>query len=248
MRIYIVQKGDSLDKIAKKHHVQIEDIMHLNSHISNAEYIVPGMKIKLPNQTAQTIQKQETKEKGNEQKYSQARSHERPFGSVASMNDRGMSKKRKGLQLNKDQQQSIFSKDTKQAEIKKQKAKPFRKEKKPLKTYAQNQYRYDKLDHSFEASHHKTNESPRIERIKKESFEEKYTNRPMPPTFNQPEQYTNYHDSIHYHQPFCPCCMYHWRMQQSMMIPMREQHPLQQEAPFNEREDRSQQQGKRRYY
>src|SRR5699024_11682196 len=87
--IYIVQKDDTLFKIAKKHKVTVEEIIRLNTHIANPDYIMPGMKIKLP--------KQELKEKDEKKESSQvkgdlafsARTHERPLGSVAEMDDRG---------------------------------------------------------------------------------------------------------------------------------------------------------------
>ncbi|MGE8000471.1 LysM peptidoglycan-binding domain-containing protein [Lysinibacillus sp. NPDC093190] len=48
MRIHIVQKGDTLWKIAKEYGVSFEDLKRLNAHLANPDYIVPGMEIILP--------------------------------------------------------------------------------------------------------------------------------------------------------------------------------------------------------
>ncbi len=49
MRIYIVQRGDTLRKIAHKHHTHTDQLLRLNSHIANIQRLIPGMKIILPN-------------------------------------------------------------------------------------------------------------------------------------------------------------------------------------------------------
>ncbi|GLC88448.1 LysM peptidoglycan-binding domain-containing protein [Lysinibacillus piscis] len=48
MRIHIVQKGDTLWKIAKEYGISFEDLKRLNAHLANPDYIVPGMEIILP--------------------------------------------------------------------------------------------------------------------------------------------------------------------------------------------------------
>ncbi len=48
MRIHIVQKGDTLWKIAQKYGVDFEQLKSMNSHLSNPDMIMPGMKIKVP--------------------------------------------------------------------------------------------------------------------------------------------------------------------------------------------------------
>lgn len=48
MKIHIVQKGDTLWKIAKKYGVNFEELKQLNSQLSNPDMIMPGMKIKVP--------------------------------------------------------------------------------------------------------------------------------------------------------------------------------------------------------
>ena len=50
MNIYIVQKGDTLWKIAKKFGVGFEQLKRLNMHLANPDYIVPGMEIFLPDE------------------------------------------------------------------------------------------------------------------------------------------------------------------------------------------------------
>ncbi|MEH6944270.1 SafA/ExsA family spore coat assembly protein, partial [Bacillus sp. JJ722] len=48
MKIHIVQKGDTLWKLAKKYGVHFEELKKLNSQLSNPDMIMPGMKIKIP--------------------------------------------------------------------------------------------------------------------------------------------------------------------------------------------------------
>ncbi|WP_029326492.1 SafA/ExsA family spore coat assembly protein [Bacillus sp. m3-13] len=46
MKIHIVQKGDTLWKIAQKYNVNFEELKKSNSQLSNPDMIMPGMKIK----------------------------------------------------------------------------------------------------------------------------------------------------------------------------------------------------------
>ncbi|OQP05081.1 SafA/ExsA family spore coat assembly protein [Geobacillus sp. 44B] len=48
MKIHIVQKGDTLWKIAQKYGVDFEQLKKINGHLSNPDMIMPGMKIKVP--------------------------------------------------------------------------------------------------------------------------------------------------------------------------------------------------------
>jgi morphogenetic protein associated with SpoVID len=48
VKIHIVQKGDTLWKIAKKYGVDFEELKKMNSQLSNPDMIMPGMKIKVP--------------------------------------------------------------------------------------------------------------------------------------------------------------------------------------------------------
>jgi morphogenetic protein associated with SpoVID len=48
LKIHIVQKGDTLWKIAKKYGVDFEELKKMNSQLSNPDMIMPGMKIKVP--------------------------------------------------------------------------------------------------------------------------------------------------------------------------------------------------------
>lgn len=50
MKIHIVQKGDTLWKIAKKYGVNFEELKKMNSHLSNPDMIMPGMKIRVPSE------------------------------------------------------------------------------------------------------------------------------------------------------------------------------------------------------
>ena len=48
VKIHIVQKGDTLWKLAKKYGVDFEALKKLNSQLSNPDMIMPGMKLKIP--------------------------------------------------------------------------------------------------------------------------------------------------------------------------------------------------------
>ncbi|WP_027407943.1 SafA/ExsA family spore coat assembly protein [Anoxybacteroides tepidamans] len=48
MKIHIVQKGDTLWKIAQKYGVDFEQLKKINGQLSNPDDIMPGMKIKIP--------------------------------------------------------------------------------------------------------------------------------------------------------------------------------------------------------
>lgn len=63
MRVHIVQKGDTLWKIAKQYAIGFEELKRLNAHLANPDYIVPGMEIYLPD----SAQKKETKHVVKEQ-------------------------------------------------------------------------------------------------------------------------------------------------------------------------------------
>lgn len=52
MKIHIVQKGDTLWKIAQKYGVNFEELKKMNAHLSDPNYIMPGMKIKVPTPAA----------------------------------------------------------------------------------------------------------------------------------------------------------------------------------------------------
>lgn len=57
MKIHIVQKGDTLWKIAKKYGVDFDELKKMNAQLSNPEMIMPGMKIKIPT-TGGTVKKE----------------------------------------------------------------------------------------------------------------------------------------------------------------------------------------------
>jgi len=48
VKIHIVQKGDTLWNLSKKYGVDFEQLKSVNSHLSNPDMIMPGMKIKIP--------------------------------------------------------------------------------------------------------------------------------------------------------------------------------------------------------
>ncbi|MDQ0254239.1 morphogenetic protein associated with SpoVID [Evansella vedderi] len=53
MRIHIVQKGETLWKIAQKYGVNFEELKSANNHLSNPDLIMPGMKVKIPTGSVQ---------------------------------------------------------------------------------------------------------------------------------------------------------------------------------------------------
>ena len=57
VKIHIVQKGDTLWKIAKKYGVSFEELKKVNAQLSNPDMIMPGMKIKVP-VTGGTVKKE----------------------------------------------------------------------------------------------------------------------------------------------------------------------------------------------
>ncbi len=57
VKIHIVQKGDTLWKIAKKYGVNFETLKKMNSQLSNPDMLMPGMKIKVPENTSSSAQK-----------------------------------------------------------------------------------------------------------------------------------------------------------------------------------------------
>jgi morphogenetic protein associated with SpoVID len=48
VKIHIVQKGDTLWKLAEKYGVDFDVLVKSNNHLSNPEMLMPGMKIKIP--------------------------------------------------------------------------------------------------------------------------------------------------------------------------------------------------------
>ncbi|WP_144511194.1 LysM peptidoglycan-binding domain-containing protein [Bacillus sp. FJAT-22090] len=48
MQVHIVEKGDTLWKISRSYGVSFDELKKLNAHLANPEYIVPGMKIFIP--------------------------------------------------------------------------------------------------------------------------------------------------------------------------------------------------------
>ncbi len=48
MQVHIVKKGDTLWKISREYGVSFDEVKKINAHLANPEYIVPGMKIFIP--------------------------------------------------------------------------------------------------------------------------------------------------------------------------------------------------------
>lgn len=62
VRIHIVQKGDTLWKLAQKYGVDFEALKAANNHLSNPDLIMPGMKIKIPSGKVQATKQMGQKE------------------------------------------------------------------------------------------------------------------------------------------------------------------------------------------
>lgn len=60
LTVHIVQKGDTLWKIAKQYQIPFDEIKRLNAHLANPDYIVPGMEIFLPDTAKLNKAKKET--------------------------------------------------------------------------------------------------------------------------------------------------------------------------------------------
>lgn len=54
LKIHIVQKGDTLWKIAKAYDVDLDELKDMNHHIASPDMIMPGMKIKIPSKAEPT--------------------------------------------------------------------------------------------------------------------------------------------------------------------------------------------------
>lgn len=54
MEVHIVQKGETLWKIARHFGISFEELKRVNGHLANPDYVVPGMKIFLPGKSAST--------------------------------------------------------------------------------------------------------------------------------------------------------------------------------------------------
>ena len=65
MRVHIVQKGDTLWKIAKQYGIGFDELKRLNAQLANPDYIVPGMEISLPGSMEMTGQEGTSKSKAS---------------------------------------------------------------------------------------------------------------------------------------------------------------------------------------
>jgi len=52
LHVHVVQKGDTLWKISRQYGVSFDEVKRLNAHLANPDYIVPGMKIFVPEKSA----------------------------------------------------------------------------------------------------------------------------------------------------------------------------------------------------
>jgi len=106
LRIYIVQRGDTLRKIAHQHHTKVDLLLRLNSHIANIQRLIPGMKIVLPNGSNGSKTKPLIID-------GTANINKRPFGAVETINNRKVDYK-KANNTTKQNEKVQLKKDTKQ--------------------------------------------------------------------------------------------------------------------------------------
>lgn len=227
MRIYIVQKDDTLYKIAKKHHIPVEKIIKLNPHIADPDYIVPGMKIKLPHQedyksdTGKVMRKTE-----REQELTARTNERRPLGPVTEMDDRGawemhnrVPLKKREHSLGRSQNKSVEGQSHKQYKHNDEKRRTTNQH---MKTYSNRQYVPLRENQRKQTQMQQPDTMPYIDRQRQMDNRYMYNNQMMMPPAHPEQPY------------YCPCCMYYWQMQQSMMYHYNE----------NERSNHPQ----RRYY
>lgn len=60
LKIYIVQKGDTFQKIAQEYDVDMNVLIRVNPQIAKPEMILPGMKMKVPQKRKQVTNNQHT--------------------------------------------------------------------------------------------------------------------------------------------------------------------------------------------
>ncbi|WP_176222189.1 LysM peptidoglycan-binding domain-containing protein [Tuberibacillus sp. Marseille-P3662] len=60
MKIYVVQKGDTMYEIAQKHGIALETVKKANPQIKNPDNLQPGMKLKIPS-TSKAVKKEKPK-------------------------------------------------------------------------------------------------------------------------------------------------------------------------------------------
>ncbi|MDC3412450.1 LysM peptidoglycan-binding domain-containing protein [Aquibacillus sp. 3ASR75-11] len=53
MKIHVAQKGETLQEIAQRHDVVFDELKEMNTHLSNPDMIMPGMKIRIPSSSKQ---------------------------------------------------------------------------------------------------------------------------------------------------------------------------------------------------
>lgn len=62
MKIHIVQKGDTLWKLAQKYGVDFEEMKQMNNHLADPDMLMPGMKVKVPSNAVQAKKEMPKKE------------------------------------------------------------------------------------------------------------------------------------------------------------------------------------------
>lgn len=68
VEVHIVQKGDTLWKISRQHGISFEELKRVNAHLANPDYIVPGMKIFLPESKGKAVETKQPSVGGGQEK------------------------------------------------------------------------------------------------------------------------------------------------------------------------------------
>lgn len=75
MKIHIVQKGDTLGKIAERYGINLEELKAFNTQLTNPDKLMPGMKVRIPT-TGGTVKKEKQVKEKPQQKMTET---EHPF-------------------------------------------------------------------------------------------------------------------------------------------------------------------------
>ncbi|MBM7572048.1 SafA/ExsA family spore coat assembly protein, partial [Aquibacillus albus] len=211
MKIHVVQQGETLWKIAQKYGVDFEELKKLNSHLSNPDMIMPGMKIKIPSSTKQ-VKKEEQKPvdklKKEDKPKDYSKKKEQPL-------DKGMKKipttDKKKEKKEKEDTKPLFQ-DTKGKSIPEIKEDDYKKPKKGKEKLPKKPLDLPKMpmmEHYMEESPDKA-DIPQVPHFTKEKEFHHHTQTqptvPIQPTFPSNHQAMPHHQATFpaHHQPMMP--------------------------------------------
>lgn len=82
LRIYIVQKGDTLFEIANNHEIPLDELIAANPQLASPDAIVPGMKIKIPSEV-KVLRDEEVDDRSAKGEVRTSQVNERPIGEAS---------------------------------------------------------------------------------------------------------------------------------------------------------------------